>query len=174
VPRSRESREVGRRPYRHDLLVRSAASTVLPHRLRPLILRRAGLEFDENCFILGGLVVLNTEKITFGRDCFINHGCLIDASAAVSVGHDVHLAAGVQLLTATHDVGTGDRRAGTPRAAPIRIGDGVWLGARVTVLAGVAIGDGAVVAAGAIVTNDLLKDRLYGGVPARLLRRLET
>ena len=56
--------------------------------------------------------------------------------------------------------------------APVRIGDDAWLGANVTVLPGVTIGNGAVVAAGAVVSRDVEENTVVGGVPARLLRRL--
>ena len=56
--------------------------------------------------------------------------------------------------------------------APVRIGDDAWLGANVTVLPGVTIGNGAVVAAGAVVSRDVEENTVVGGVPARVLRRL--
>jgi maltose O-acetyltransferase len=52
----------------------------------------------------------------------------------------------------------------------VRIGDRCWIGARATILPGVSIGDGTVVAAGAVVTKDCEPDALYAGVPARRLR----
>jgi acetyltransferase-like isoleucine patch superfamily enzyme len=57
--------------------------------------------------------------------------------------------------------------------AAIHIGNGVWLGSNVTVLPGVSIGDGAVVAAGAVVTRDVDEMTVVGGVPAKLIRKIE-
>ena len=59
------------------------------------------------------------------------------------------------------------------RCAPITIGAGAWLGAGVTVLGGVTVGAGSVIAAGALVSGDTQPDGVYGGVPARLIRRLD-
>ena len=58
--------------------------------------------------------------------------------------------------------------------APIHIGKNVWIGANATVLAGVTIGDGAVVAAGAVVTKDVAPNTVVGGVPARVIKVIET
>ena len=57
--------------------------------------------------------------------------------------------------------------------APIHIGKNVWIGANATVLAGVNIGDGAVVAAGAVVTKDVEPNTIVGGVPAKLLKKID-
>jgi maltose O-acetyltransferase len=59
------------------------------------------------------------------------------------------------------------------KAAPVRIGNDVWIGGNVTILPGVTIGNNVVVAAGAVVTKDVPDDSLVGGVPARLIREIE-
>ena len=83
------------------------------------------------------------------------------------LGHDC------LFLTVDHEVGPPWRRAGWSTHQPIVIGDGVWLASRVTVLPGVTIGNGAVVAAGALVASNVPPHTMVGGVPARLLRKLD-
>jgi acetyltransferase-like isoleucine patch superfamily enzyme len=56
---------------------------------------------------------------------------------------------------------------------PVNIGNKVWIGANATILPGVTIGDGAIVAAGAVVTKDVVPKTLVGGVPARLIKSVE-
>jgi len=58
--------------------------------------------------------------------------------------------------------------------APIHIGKNVWIGANASVLPGVSIGDGAIVAAGAVVTKDVEPNTIVGGVPAKMIKRIET
>jgi acetyltransferase-like isoleucine patch superfamily enzyme len=72
-----------------------------------------------------------------------------------------------------HEMGPSASRCGRLVAAPIEVGDGVWLASRVTILPGVAVGKGAVVAAGAVVTQDVAPDTLVAGVPAKFIRDLD-
>jgi maltose O-acetyltransferase len=92
--------------------------------------------------------------------------------APVSIGSNVFLAHDVALLTNTHEMGPSAQRAARTIGEPIVIEDGCWLGARVTVLPGVTIGRGCVIAAGALVTADCEADGLYLGIPARRVRTL--
>lgn len=57
--------------------------------------------------------------------------------------------------------------------APIRIGNNVWIGAQATVLPGVTIGDGAIVGAGAVVTRDVPANVIVGGIPAKIIKKIE-
>ena len=77
------------------------------------------------------------------------------------------------LWTGTHEVGPAVQLCGPGLTQPIKIGDGCWLGARVTVLGGVEIGAGCVIAAGALVNKDVPPNELWSGVPARFIRKLE-
>ncbi len=79
----------------------------------------------------------------------------------------------VQLLTPTHPVEPGPRRDKWEAAKPISIGDNVWLGGGVIVLAGVSIGANTVVGAGAVVAKDLPANVVAVGNPARIVRELD-
>jgi acetyltransferase-like isoleucine patch superfamily enzyme len=79
----------------------------------------------------------------------------------------------VSIITAGHQIAGPFYRAGTLRPAAVRIGGGVWIGARATILPGVNVGPGTVVAAGAVVAHDVPANVLVGGVPARVLRSLD-
>ncbi len=93
--------------------------------------------------------------------------------AFVVIGNNVRLGPGVSLLTEGHPPDAVVRRAGVVFAKPITIGDDVWIGANGLVLGGVTVGDGAVVAAGAVVIRDVSADTVVGGVPTKVLRVLD-
>jgi maltose O-acetyltransferase len=76
----------------------------------------------------------------------------------------------VMILTATHEIDDDGLVERVPAFKPVRIGDRCWLGARVTVLPGVTIGEGTIIGAGAVVTKDCKPGAVYVGVPARQLR----
>lgn len=139
-----------------------------------LVARRGGL-VAAGARLAGGSRIVGRGRLTIGADSWVGPYCLFFAhpDAPIEIGARCDIAPEVCFVTGTHAPGTPFRRAGEDAARPIRVGNGCWLGARVTVLAGVTIGDGAVVAAGAVVVSDVEPNTLVGGVPARLIRRLD-
>lgn len=104
-------------------------------------------------------------RIEIGSGSFLNYRTEVIAHDCVTIGERSLLAWDVQVVDSdSHPVD------GRPHTAPIRIGDRVWVGCRSTVLKGVTIGDGAVVAAGSVVVSDVPARALVGGNPARVLR----
>jgi acetyltransferase-like isoleucine patch superfamily enzyme len=102
--------------------------------------------------------------IVIGRDTVINQGCCLDGRGGLRIGDQVDISPGAWLLTDSHDL----HDPAFPEAlAPVTVGDYVWIGSRALILPGVALGEGAVVAAGAVVTRDVPPYTVVGGVPAR-------
>ncbi len=110
--------------------------------------------------------------ISIGAGTFVNFDCVMLDVAPIRIGAACQLASRVQLLTATHPIDPGPRRAGWEYGAPITIGDNVWLGGGAIVGPGVTIGDDTVVGAGAVVTRDLPAGVVATGVPARVVREI--
>src|SRR6201999_1396784 len=110
--------------------------------------------------------------LTIGARTFVNFGLVALDVAPIAIGDDCQLGPNVQLLTPWHPTEPGPRRAKLEGAAPITIGDNVWLGGGVIVLPGVTIGDDSVVGAGSVVTKDVAPSTLVVGNPGRPLRRL--
>lgn len=144
---------------------------VWPLAMRRQLLRWGGMRVGAGCVIEAGTQFVHL-PITLGAGCYINRGCFLDGQGGLNLGDGVRLGPHVCVATSTHPVGTAARRAGPLRADPISIGDGSWLGAGVTVIAGVSIGKGVIVAAGACVIRDLEPDALYAGVPATCRKSL--
>lgn len=103
--------------------------------------------------------------LSIGDGSFVNHRSEIVAHERVTIGRGCLLAWDVQVVDSDSH-----RMDGRPHTAPISIGDRVWIGCRATVLKGVTIGDGAVVAAGSVVTRDVPARALVAGNPARVVR----
>ena len=109
-------------------------------------------------------------EITIGQHCFINR-IFAAVTAPLVLGDHVMIGHNVSLYTTDHDP---DDPAFSRRNAPIIIGDRVWIGSQAMILKGVTIGEGAVVAAGAVVTKDVAPYTIVGGNPARLIRERRT
>ncbi len=161
------------------LLARIAVAPLPPYvgsRLRAAALRLAGFQIGHGTIFAGMPAIAGDgelrRRLRVGSHCWVNVGLRLDLSERIEIGDHVTIGHEVLLLTAGHRFGGSDHRAGTLSMAPVRIGRGAWLGARCTVLPGVTVGEGAVIAAGAVVTRDVPPNTLVGGVPARVLREL--
>ena len=110
--------------------------------------------------------------ISIGAGTFVNYDCVMLDCAPITIGAACQIATAVQLLTPTHPIDPGPRRAGWEAAAPITLGDNVWLGGGAIVCPGVSIGEDTVVGAGAVVTRDLPAGVVAVGNPARVLREI--
>ena len=112
------------------------------------------------------LSVRSRGKLTLGNG-YISSNSHIICTNSIEIGNDVAIADGVQIRDSDdHDI----LYDGYKKIAPIKICDHVWIGQRATVLKGVTIGEGAIVAAGAVVTKDVPARSIVAGVPARVIK----
>lgn len=115
--------------------------------------------------------------LTVGDRTMIGHGCGFVVARQVSIGSDCMLGMGVSIFDSSgHPVDPAKRLAGLPmdpeEVKSVAIGDNVWIGAQATIFPGVAIGNGAVVAARAVVVSNVAPNTLVAGYPARRLQDL--
>ena len=117
---------------------------------------------------------IGSPLVRIGPWAYIGFGCVLEGRAAITLGSNVALGDQVMVVTSTHEHSNPRLRAGPATGHPVTIGDGAWLGSRVMVLPGVHVGEGCVIAAGAVVIRDCAPHGLYAGVPARRVRDLPT
>lgn len=117
-----------------------------------------------NTYVFMGATFYTRRGVVVGDHTAINERCRIDNRAGVTIGSNVAIAAEVAILTADHDLAS-PTFAG--RHGPVVIGDRAFVGTRAMILPGVTIGEGAAVAAGAVVTRDVAPYTIVAGVPAQ-------
>lgn len=106
-----------------------------------------------------------------GRNVFLNMGCTFQDQGGISIGDRALLGHNTFIATLNHAMDPAHRADMIP--APVTIGSDVWIGSNSTILPGVTIGDGAVVAAGSLVTGDIAPGMVAMGRPAREVRPVE-
>ena len=111
-------------------------------------------------------------NIHVGDDVFINSNCSFQDQGGIFIGDRCLIGQSVVFATLNHGEHPNDRGDLIPK--PIHIGNDVWIGSNSTILPGVTIGDGSIIAAGAVVSKDVEENSIVGGVPAKLIRKIET
>lgn len=109
-------------------------------------------------------------NLHFGKNVFVNACCHFQDQGGIFIGDNVLIGHNTVLATIDHDLDPASRRN---HYAPIRIGNNVWIGANVVVTKGVTIGEGSVIAAGAVITKDIPAGVVAGGVPGKVIKRLQ-
>lgn len=138
--------------------------------LRALMSRLVGYKVDDGFRLFPPVYTDFGKNIKIGKDVFVNSGCCFQDQGGVTLGDGCLVGHNVVFATLDHDKRPG--RRGDMTAAPIVVGKDVWIGAHATVLKGVTIGDGAIVAAGAVVTRDVPPNTIAAGVPARVVKTI--
>lgn len=132
-----------------------------------LLMRKRGSNFQ----VSFNVTIRGLENLSVGNDVYIAPGVVILAGKDISLGDGVQLAFYSVLTDGGHTRKDDSYRFGPRVQCPIRIDAGAWLGAHVTVVAGVTIGRCAVIGANSVVTRDIPSEVLAAGVPAVVLRR---
>lgn len=143
------------------------------NKLRIYLYRKAGVKIGQSCFI--NKFFTTTNRIYIRNNCYINQFCRflgVAHDGSVYIGNNVYIAFGVDFCLATHELSNEKQRAGKYFNKDITIGDGTWICCNTTILPGVKIGRGCVIAAGSVVNKDCNDNGLYAGNPAKLVKVL--
>lgn len=141
-----------------------------PEEIRELMERLTGSKLDGGFGLFPPFYTDCGKNIHIGKNVFINSGCHFQDQGGIEIGDGTLIGHCVVLATINHDPAPESRK--DIHLKPISIGRNVWIGSHATITAGVKIGDGAIVAGGAVVTSDVPENTVAGGVPAKIIKRL--
>ncbi|MFB2726379.1 hypothetical protein ACE02H_02790 [Shewanella mangrovisoli] len=133
--------------------------------LYSLFMARAGKNFQ----VSSGARLYGLKNISVGNDVFVAVNVVINAGGKIVVGNEVMFGIGAVVVSGNHTSVNGSYRFGPMDRQEITIGNGSWIGANVTLLAGSSVPNSSLVAANAVVTKQLEIEGVYGGVPAKLI-----
>ena len=140
-------------------------------KLRGMLVRACFRSCGRNFQLAAGVRITFTTRMDIGHDVYIAPGCWIQGVGGVTLGDQVMLGPYTVLASNNHSKKDGSYRFGEGSAAPITLQRGAWTGAHTVVTAGVTVGAGAALAAGAVAASDVPDHAVVGGVPARIIKR---
>lgn len=143
-----------------------------PEEVRQMLSRLFGRQVDETLRVFPPFYTDFGKNTTIGKNVFINACCHFQDQGGITLGDGCLIGHNVVFATLNHGFAPADRASLYP--APIVLGKNVWVGSNSTLLQGIRIGDNAVIGAGSVVTKDVPANTIVGGVPARILRQIDT
>jgi putative colanic acid biosynthesis acetyltransferase WcaF len=156
-----------------EYLINSVVTWIPWVRIRTSGYALLGVRFEEahTVAIQIGTEVHAPRQITIGSRSVIGRHCLLDGRGGLEIGRDVNISSYSLLVTGSHN--PYDKYL-SGYNAPIVIHDRAWIATSATILAGVTVGEGAMVAAGAVVSRDVEPFTIVGGVPAKVIGKRPT
>lgn len=132
--------------------------------VRKLMFKLLRARFGKGTVVNRRCYIMDPIRLSIGNGSHINRGCTLDARGGITIGNSVSVSQGVMIMTGTREVNSPNFQV---RYSPITIGNHVWVGCGAIILQGVSIGDGAVIAAGSVVSKDVEPYTIVGGIPAK-------
>ncbi|MBL7033839.1 MAG: acyltransferase [Candidatus Delongbacteria bacterium] len=150
--------------------------TLLGFGIRYSVYRQLCSSWGDKVIVFPAAHIFKPENLKVGTAVSIHQLCYIDASGGIEIGDNVMISHGVTIMSSSHGHEQPDipMKSQTIHVLRVTIGDDVWLGAKSTILYGVNIGRGAIVAAGAVVNRDVPPMTIVGGVPAHIIGTRES
>lgn len=142
-----------------------------PEKVRELFFRLINKPIDETFRLFPPFYTNCGKNIHLGKNVFINSCCHFQDQGGITIGNNVLIGHNVVIATLNHNPIPELRASILPK--PVKIGNNVWIGANATILPGVTIEDGAIIAAGAVVTKNVKKNTIVGGNPAKVIKKIE-
>ena len=139
---------------------------------REMLMELLGHVGDDKVFINQPFYCDYGKHIRVGKRFFANFNFTVLDEALVTIGDDCFVGPNVSIYTACHSTDPVERNTRQEWALPVTIGDNVWIGGSVTILAGVTIGDNVTIGAGSVVTRDIPSNTVAVGNPCRVIKTL--
>lgn len=145
------------------------------------IIRQIVGTIGDGFFFHGPIYFHYGKHTSIGKNFFANFNFTVQDDAYVNIGDDCNFGPNVTIVTPIHPMVAEERRVMLDEkgeeghfcyAKPVRIGDGCWIGANVTVCPGVTVGNGCVIGAGSVVIRDIPDNSFAAGVPCRVIREI--
>ncbi len=136
------------------------------HPFRRLVCKMIMKKFCMSSAIYRNVDIRSPYRITIGNHTNINKNCILDGRGGLIIGDNVDIAQDVNIWTEQHDYNSPTY---APNCKGVRIEDYCWIASRATILPGVTVGKGAVIACGAVVTKDVPSLSVVGGIPAKII-----
>lgn len=141
-------------------------------KLRGTLARPFFKQCEKNLRLGRNLVLYNPSSISIGKDVYIAYGTWISAGGLIVIADEVTVGPYCVIVSSDHQQKNSSFFNGGVSNQPIYIDKGCWLGAHAVVTAGCHIGQGSLIGAGAICTNEIPQGVLAGGIPAKVIKRL--
>ena len=146
------------------------------HKTKCQVLRFANVDIGKNVKIVSSAKFVGLGAITIADDSFIGHEVLIiSTDEPIEIGKNIAIGPRTLIVNGGHEIDAINlKTAGKGTSKAITIADGVWIGASVTILGGVTIGEKSVIAAGSVVISDVPSRCIYAGVPAKFVKSIDS
>lgn len=148
-------------------------SSIIGIAVNYICIKRLAKFCGKNVAVFDNVYLSNIEELSIGDNVSIHPMCYIDAKGCVDIGNDVSIAHGVSILSEEHkydDIDVNIKDQGMISKKTV-IESNVWIGCGARILAGTNIKSGSIVAAGAVVTKDIEKNSIVGGIPSKLIKK---
>lgn len=171
IIRNEEMGEVWEVVFRAQRLLPALNASTTIDEMRDRLSEIIGSEIDNSTTVFVPFHTNFGKHIKLGKNVFINHACSFLDLGGITIEDDVLIGPRVNLTTENHPVDPAKRKFLDLKS--ILIKRNAWIGAGATILPGVTIGENSIVAAGAVVTKDVPANTIVGGVPAKIIKRLD-
>lgn len=140
---------------------------------RMLLNKCEGVSVGAGTKIVTPLHIPIWSNLKIGNNVWLGRDFTLEGNGTVIIEDNCDFGPMVTCVTGTHEIGNGTRRAGEGYNSTISIGKGVWVGTRAILLPEISIDNASIIGAAAVVTKKVEKNELWGGNPAKMIKRLD-